>query len=84
MLGEGYGRVFGRLGGMRADVNTVDSGTHGDPKPGEQSKHMKPFEGMQNLLPPRSENMRQVTSDFWAASRHHLTRDRVTRNGSTG
>ena len=30
-------------------LRLVDSGTHGDPKPGEVSKHVKPFDRKQYL-----------------------------------
>lgn len=32
-------------------MQTVDSGTHGDPKPGETSKHVKPFDRTHHTLP---------------------------------
>jgi hypothetical protein len=37
-----------------ADIETVDSGTHGDPKPGEPSKHMKPFDRTKPSHPHRT------------------------------
>jgi hypothetical protein len=43
------------LRGCNADFflcDAVDSGTHGDPKPGEVSKHMKPFDRKQDSLLP--------------------------------
>lgn len=54
--GEGYGedqwiieKDWEIILKAQADVQAVDSGTHGDPKPGEPSKHMKPFEGTESL-----------------------------------
>lgn len=52
---RGIGVVFGSLETCEADLVLcdllVDSGTHGDPKPGEVSKHVKPFDRKQNIPP---------------------------------
>ena len=46
--------ILGVLETCEADLSLrllVDSGTHGDPKPGEVSKHVKPFDRKQNVPP---------------------------------
>lgn len=51
-LGRGIGVVL-EFGDVRLTLLCdllVDSGTHGDPKPGEVSKHVKPFDRKQILL----------------------------------